>query len=337
MKKFFVASLLIVSIFGLAPLSASAITISPPVIEFDARPGDTIVDVLKLYNETKEEKTFTGAVQTFKALDETGAPAFSSVEESTGLATWLKLDETTITLAPDERKDILFSINVPEDAEPGGHFAGVLWSSGDVPETGGTGVGITMKTGTLVLVRVAGEVSETGRLASFTADRQSYNYLPANFTVRFENLGNVHLKPAGVIEIKNLLGRKVTSLPVNEDLANVLPESIRKFDATWQKTEVPKGASEWQKERENFAWGKYTATLILNYGEEGQVTTASLVFWVFPWRVTIFYSVIAFVIILLIVFGIRSYNKWLIKKYSAVSAVKVQPPEPPENNQKIGQ
>lgn len=332
MKKVFFAITLAALVFSLAPAIASATTISPPVIEFDARPGDTIVDVIKLFNETDEEITLTGEVRTFKALNETGAPSFLSPEESTDLATWLKLDEATVTLPTNGRKDVLFSIDVPADAEPGGHFAGILWTPTGTTTLEGSGVGITMKTGTLVLVRVAGEVSETGRLASFTADRQSYNYLPVNFAVRFENLGNVHLKPVGVIEIKNLVGRKVASLPVNGDLANVLPESIRKFDALWQKTEVPRGASEWQKERENFAWGKYTATLILNYSEEEQATTATLVFWVFPWRVTIFYSVLALIIILLVVWGIKGYNKWLIKKYSAV---KVQTPT--QDGPKMGQ
>ncbi|MBU1146662.1 DUF916 domain-containing protein [Patescibacteria group bacterium] len=337
MKKIFFASILAVLVFSLAPLAASAITISPPVIEFDARPGDTIVDVLKLYNETAETQTLTGSVQTFKALNETGAPSFLSPEEATDLATWLKLDETAVTLASDERKDILFSINVPKDAEPGGHFAGVLWTPSANSTLEGSGVGITVKTGTLVLVRVAGDVNETGRLASFTADRASYNYLPVNFSVRFENLGNVHLKPVGVVEIKNLLGRKVTTLPINGDLANVLPESIRKFDATWQKTEVTLGASEWQRERENFAWGKYTATLLLDYGVDGQETSASLVFWVFPWRVTLFYLAIALIIILLIIFAIKSYNKWLIKKFGQQNKQQNNQQENPENDQKIEQ
>lgn len=331
MKKVFFTIALAALIFSVAPLSASAITISPPIIEFDVRPGDTIVDTIKLYNETEETKILNGAVQTFKALNETGAPSFSSVEESTGLATWLKLDEAAITLAPAERKDILFSINIPDNAEPGGHFAGVLWTPSETTALEGSGVGVTVKTGTLILVRVAGEISETGRLVGFTADKTSYNYLPANFSIRFENLGNVHLKPVGAIEITNLLGRKVTSLPINGDLSNVLPESIRKFDATWQKTEVPLGASEWQKERENFAWGKYTATLTLDYGVDGQKAATSLVFWVFPWRVTIFYLAIALLVILLIVLGIRSYNKWLIKKYSQPS---VPENNIPENNQK---
>lgn len=326
MKKFFSVSLLAALVLALVPIAAKAITVSPPIIEFDARPGDTIVDTIKLYNETLESQTLTGSVQTFKALNETGAPSFLSPEESTDLATWLRLDESQVTLGADERKDILFSINVPKDAEPGGHFAGILWTPSGAKSVEGSGVGITVKTGTLILVRVAGDINEAGRLVGFTADKSSYNYLPANFSVRFENLGNVHLKPIGSIEIKNLLGRKVADLPINGDFSNVLPESIRKFDATWQKTETPRGASEWQKERENFAWGKYTATLKLDYGVDGQKTTASLAFWVFPWRVTLFYLAVAILIIVLIVIGIKTYNKWLIKKYSQQSK--------PESNQK---
>jgi len=316
MKKYFIGAVLATLVLGLAPMTASAITISPPVIEFDARPGDTIVDIIKLYNETNESITMTAMVQTFKALDETGAPAFASVEQSTGLATWVKMDETVITLAPEERKDVLFAINVPKNAEPGGHFAGVLWTTGGPSSTGETGVGIVVKTGTLLLVRVAGEVNETGQLASFTADRQSYNYLPVNFSVRFENVGNVHLKPAGMIEVSNMLGTKVASLPVNGELANVLPNSIRKFDAAWQKSEILPDASEWQKERDNFAWGRYTATLILNYGLESQEVTAKVYFWVFPWRITLFCLAVLIILILILIQGIRSYNKWLIKKYS---------------------
>ncbi len=314
MKKGFIIVALAALVLGMAS-SASALTISPPLMEFDARPGDVLVDVVKLYNETDEALNLTASVQNFKALGETGTPEFLPVEEGNGLASWIKLDETTVTLAPGERKSILFTINVPGDAEPGGHFAGILWSTAGAAPEGETAVGLVAKTGTLILVRVSGQVEEMGRVVEFGTDKASYSYLPANFVVRFENTGNVHLKPTGEITVKNMWGTKVASLPVNEDLANVLPDSIRKFEATWQKTEMPVGASEWQKERENFAWGKYTATLLLNYGIGGQTVTATTSFWVFPWRVTLFYLVLIVIVVLLLVQGVKKYNKWLLKKY----------------------
>jgi hypothetical protein len=314
MKKAFTMVALAALVLGFAPLGASALTISPPLMEFDARPGDSLVDVVKLYNETQEQLTLTGSVQNFKAMGETGTPEFSATE-TTGLSSWIKLDETTVTLAPGERKSVLFTVAVPGNAEPGGHFAGILWATGGSAEEGATGVGLVAKTGTLVLVRVAGLVTEAGRIVEFATDKASYDYLPATFGIRFENTGNVHLKPAGTIEVKDMWGKKVASMEVNEDLANVLPDSIRKFDASWQKNEVPVGASEWQKERENFAWGKFTATVVLNYGVGGQVVTAQTAFWVFPWRVTLFYVVLFVIVLLILVQGIKMYNKWLLKKY----------------------
>lgn len=313
MKKAFTIVALAALVLGFAPLGASALTISPPLMEFDARPGDSLVDVMKLYNETQEQITLTASVQNFKAMNETGTPEFAA-EGTAGLSSWIKIDETTVTLAPGERKSVLFTVSVPGDAEPGGHFAGILWGTGETIE-GASGVGLMAKTGTLVLVRVAGLVQETGRIVEFATDKASYDYLPANFALRFENTGNVHLKPAGTIEVKNMWGTKVASTIVNEDLANVLPDSIRKFEANWQKSEVAPGASEWQKERENFAWGKFTATVVLNYGVGGQVVTAQTSFWVFPWRVTLFYVVLAVIVLLILIQGIRSYNKWLLKKY----------------------
>jgi hypothetical protein len=110
-------------------------------------------------------------------------------------------------------------------------------------------------------------------------------------------------------------GTQVASAEVNENLANVLPNSIRKFEAAWQKTEMPAGASEWQKERENFAWGKYTATMVLNYGVGGQEVTREVSFWVFPWRLTLFYLALLVIVLLLLVQGVKKYNKWLLKKY----------------------
>jgi hypothetical protein len=317
MKKIFIFTALVALVLGLTFNAVSAMTISPPLMEFDARPGDSIVDVVKLYNESNAPLTLTASVQNFKAMGETGTPEFLPVAEVTDLATWIKVDETTVTLQPNERKSVLFTINVPADADPGGHFAGILWSESEAatPAPGESAVGLVAKTGTLVLVRIAGLINEAGRIVEFSTDKTSYNYLPTNFTIRFENTGNVHLKPTGTIEIHNMWGKKVASTTINENLANVLPNSTRKFDVTWQKEALPAEASEWQKERQNSAWGKYTAIVTLNYGVGGSVVQAKTSFWVFPWRVALFYLILIVIIVLLIIQGIKLYNKWLLKKY----------------------
>ncbi len=315
MKKSFIAVTLSIFLLVLVPATVFAVTVSPPIMEFDASGGDTIRGVVKLYNEANETITLSGAVQSFKALDETGTPTFVPTGESTDLVSWIKLEKTEIVLAPGEKKDALFTIDIPTNAKPGGHFAGILWSSSVVAGAGEESVGLVVKTGTLLLVRVSGGVNEVGKIASFTVDKNFYNYLPVNFAVRFENMGDVHLKPTGAIQIRNIFGAQVASISVNEESANVLPNSVRKFDAVWQKNKVSSTASEWQKEKENFAWGKYTATLILNYGADNRAVTGEVTFWVFPWRTMMFYGVPIIVIILFIIIqGVKGYNEQIIKK-----------------------
>jgi hypothetical protein len=315
MKKSFITTTLGILILLLVPVTVFAITVSPPVMEFDVSGGDKVREVVKLINKTNETITLFGTVQNFKALDETGVPAFMPTGELTDLASWIKLEETTVVLAAGEKKDVPFSIDIPADARAGGHFAGILWSGGGVLGVSEKNVEIVFKTGTLLLVRVSGEINEVGGIASFTVDKKFYNYLPINFVVRFENMGGVHLKPVGAIQIKNIFGVEVASIPLNGELANVLPDSIRKFDAVWQKNEVSPTAPEWQKEKENFAWGKYTATLVLNYGVDNQTAMAKVAFWIFPWRVIMFYAVPIIVVILLIIIqGVRGYKERRIKK-----------------------
>ena len=54
--------------------------------------------------------------------------------------------------------------------------------------------------------------------------------------MRFENKGNVHVKPVGQIEIRDIFGNKVETLAVNEEKGNVLPLSIRRFQATLDRS-----------------------------------------------------------------------------------------------------
>lgn len=296
------------------PLAASAVTVSPPVKEIDAKPGDVVTDVIKMYNESNGPSNLTSVIQSFSASEsEGGVPAFVPVGQSSDLATWIKLDESNITLSPGEKKDVSFTINIPADAKAGGYYAGILWSSA-ASVTDGDEVGLIAETGTLILLKVNGAMNEEGSILSFAADKSFYNYLPVNFSIRFEDEGDIHLKPTGMIEIRNCFGGKVASIPVNEGLGNVLPNSVRKFNAVWQKSEVSQGASEWQKEMQNFAWGKYTANLILDYGSGGRRATASLVFWVFPWRVNVLCLALLVIVIFSAVAGARRYKRAATRK-----------------------
>ena len=310
----------------LAPLfPAQAVTISPIFFDYHLNPGDTVLDVVKIYNGDPHPITFHVQVANFTYIkdDETGAPDFypmSQKRDGAGLAEWVTVKDIgkTYVLQPNERTNVPFSITVPKNAQPGAHYGGILMVDG-AAQKGGT-VSVTSKVGSLIFINVSGEVTERGSIAEFGFKEKKlwYNYRPVDFFLRFENNGNANLRPVGNLFIKNWYGRQVASIPVNEKIGSVLPKSVRRFEFGWgngNNSDKHGFLDEVGKEWHNFAFGKYTATLFLNYGSKSQILSQERVFYAWPWRLML----IALVLLLVVLFVLRnmakSHDKAVIKRY----------------------
>lgn len=294
-----------------------ALTISPVRLELGAYPGDLIKSQFLLINEEKETKTFCSSFENFQAKGETGQPAF--IPEKTGLATWFET-ASQVTLEPGEQRVVPFSIRVPEDAEPGGHFAAIFWGTCPSQEEGKPKVSIGAKIGMLVLLRVEGEVQEKGKLLEFSTENKKrfFSHLPVSFFYRFENEGNVSLKPKGEIIVKSIFGGASVVLPVNEEGGNVLPKSIRKFQTEWNPKEIKTTEEGFfaglKREKDNFAFGWYRAKLNLEYGTTKEKAQDSFSFFVIPWRILCLVILALVIMILLFTVGLKKYNQWIIAK-----------------------
>lgn len=313
--------------FALATvLPAQALTVSPPIFRDglnDLNPGDTSIQVLRIENESTEKITVYPILKNFTAdKAEGGEPQFYDADENpdgTALAKWISIDLKPITLEPQQKANLPFTVNVPKDnVQPGGHYGAILLST-TPPEEGGK-IGIASQLGVLIIANVTGDVREIGAIAEFGFKEKKiwYNYLPVDFFLRFENDGNTHLIPVGNVFITDWTGRQVAVLTVNEDARNVLPRSIRKFQFGWQRRAAPEGTgfvAEMKKEWANFAFGKYKAQLVVNYGKSNQVLSQEREFTVWPWRLMTVFGLAAVMAILIFVSLMRAYNKAVIRKY----------------------
>jgi len=317
-----------------------ALTVSPPVFELGADPDTSFGQNLKIFNETDSSITVYTSTANFTAkAGEEGVPEFLEQEEDIkDLAEWIKIEKGPITILPKKEKVIPFTIEVPVNADPGGHYAAIFLGT-QPPEKQGTGVGIAGKLGSLILLRVSGDIQEQGRLLDFSLKdgKKIYKHLPVDFIFEFENSGNVHLKPQGEILIKNILGRisNEGKIEVNKPIIgsgkNVLPGTIRHFEVSWTKAvdenkdeneSISQGfLEELKAEKAHFAFGRYKAELFLDYGTQGKKASATVVFWVLPWHLILVCFLIAIVLITLLILSIKKYNRWIIKK--AAEAKKV--------------
>jgi hypothetical protein len=206
---------------------------------------------------------------------------------SYSLAKWVFPEPKTSTLNAGEEKTIPFSINVPKNAEPGGHYASILVSSGGAAPSGGSGASVTSRVGSLILLRVTGNITEDAGVETFSTSKRTYQTSPIDFELRIKNNGNNHIKPAGTIVITNIFGQKVTEVPL--DGRNVLPGAIRKMSTQWRFS--------------NFLVNRYTATLVASYGQQNKPVSASTTFYVVP-RIAL-YVLGALVLLVILLFSGR--------------------------------
>ncbi|MCA9353413.1 hypothetical protein KC842_00890 [Candidatus Nomurabacteria bacterium] len=300
--------------------TADALTLSPVRIEVSADPGETVNTELKLYNDQTVTKTFYVSFENFEALGESGTPSFTSGGE--GLATWIYTTQEVI-LNPNESKTVPVTIAVPESADPGGYFAAIFWSN-EPPSTGTGQVSIGAKVGTLVLLRVNGEIDEAGGIVEFssTDGKKFFTSLPVDMFYRFQNGGNDRIKPEGDVTIKHMFGFTKAIIPANIVDGNVLPSQIRKFEVSWQSKNGLSTETEnmnfWQNVKNqwrNFAFGYYNAKLSLTYGGDNSLeSNAKFGFWIIPWQLLIVVIVSLFILSFLYKRLTRRHKDMLIKE-----------------------
>lgn len=243
----------------------TVLTISPLRIELKASPGKTVIRTVTVGNSGSGSVSIVTSAEDFVAGGEGGKPRFVPAGESSwSMSGWVKATPDGFVLQPQEKKKVEVSIRVPKNAEPGGHYAAVLFSS--APSVGQQ-TAIVAKLGSLILLKVAGKIVEKGRITSLAAPRLVERG-PINLELRFRNEGNVHLKPEGKLKVWGLWGPRTAELSVGGQ--NVLPRSTRLFSTKWAK--VP-------------SFGVFFARGRLAYGEDDKVASSPrATIFVMPWR-----------------------------------------------------
>lgn len=265
----------------------SSIAISPPSYELSANPGDTITNTIRIDNLVDQDLEITVEARNFTALGEEGRVNLTEEDSTYSLAKWTSVTPRSGNVPAKESKEFEYTIKVPSNAEPGGRFGSIVFKTTAKPLQGQSGVAVGQEIGSLLFLKIAGDVREKVTIASFAAADGINQYKPVNFDVRVKNTGNVHTRPTGTVTVTNMFGKKVATMDITS--RNVLPDAVRKMEARWQ-------------DGNKFIFGRYTATASVTYGNNGQVVTSSTTFWGLP------YTIMLVVLGVLLLLGIGIYR-----------------------------
>ena len=252
------------------------------------KPGDNTARTIKVRNESTETREINIEIHDIVVNDDKGTPIIlDDAQEKNNrwsAASWIQVSPMQFKLKPGETKAIQVMFLIPNNATPGGHYAGVVHTFKSIGQqtANGSASGVTAKVGTLVYITIPGPVKEDARVTSFSAPSFS-EYGPIDFKASVINFSDIHINPNGAIKITNMLGGKTAELAL--DPTNIFPGTSRDYKAT-----LP---NKW-------LFGRYQAQFIAAYGTTGQALMATLFFWVIPWRMLILLGVITVLISLIV-------------------------------------
>lgn len=290
MKKFILIALL--TTYYLLPTTAASaqalqsITVSPPTTELTLSPGQQSERTLSVINSSQHPLVLTTTLQDFVVHDSSGIPEFLSpnlLDNRRAAASWITLHSNTVTVLPQQSQTISYTINVPLDARPGGHYAAILLHP-QTPSVVATGASVETQIASLLSLTVTGTIKEEAFITEFSTNSLQ-EYGPIKTTLKIKNDGDVHIKPVGQIVIRDMLGRTVDTQQI--ETHNIFPDASRSFQNTLGST--------WMV-------GRFEARFTGSYGRTNAPFTATVSFWIFPWKANMIIALLIVALILAIIY-----------------------------------
>jgi hypothetical protein len=224
----------------------SGVTLSPAVVQAaitSSEPDHLLT--FTLTNNTNKAQAINISTADFNTLDESGGLVFvgtnpTKLQKKYGLATWITLPQTTVTLQPKQPTKITAILTNQDSLAPGGHYGALLLglTNNSASQSNQNKVALHPIASSLLFVNKVGGDTHKLRLTDVYANHNIFK-LPGSVTLRFYNSGNTHVIPRGTIEVTDPKGKLVSRGIINENSGIILPETYRRYSVALKNFSNP--------------------------------------------------------------------------------------------------
>ncbi|MEI8097146.1 MAG: hypothetical protein WCG73_03510 [Candidatus Moraniibacteriota bacterium] len=297
---FVVVTILLPGRIVFAATVPGGVVVSPAFQDITLDEQNTKTDFfVSIKNTGETSTTLRITVYDFGSLDESGGVAFlgatNDLEKKYALASWIRPEKDVFMLEPGEEKKILVTIENREGLSPGGHYGALMFraenGSGDAVGKENA-ISVNQLFSTLLFVRKTG-----GEIYDLKLNKQEYDNNLVAFQdilrLRFQNNGNIHVTPRGLVSVSDPFGRIVAKGIINEESSIILPETFRVYPVHF-KTLL-----------QSFIPGRYTIETSYRFDRKDDFSVSTLQFYYVPLPSTLG----GVALIILVGFRVKRYRK----------------------------
>lgn len=209
---------------------SESILLSPTDKRYDLAAGSTISDSFKIVNDGRTDFNFvTYARPYWVSNEEYTNPDFESKVENADAYKWVQFDEPSYFVKSGESVDVKYTLRIPEDTAPGGHY-GVLFAETQPTEpVQGTSVLRAKRVGAIMYVTVKGDTTLSGAYKGVDVPTFQYD-APLKIRQRVSNSGNTDFAVSSSVRVYDILGGLKYKADKN---VSVLPGTTRAVLNDW--------------------------------------------------------------------------------------------------------
>ncbi|RYF27846.1 MAG: hypothetical protein EOO17_05615 [Chloroflexi bacterium] len=213
-----------------------SITLSPVSKKYKLNAGQTIDESMTVVNDGQTDYDFVVYSRPYSmpgGESNYDSPNFTQATANADAYSWVQLKQSKFRLKAGESTKIDYSIRVPANATPGGHY-GVIFAETQPTqgENAGNAVIRKKRVGSIIYATVNGEYKTSGEIiGSMIPFWQPQPPLRVDGSVK--NDGNVDFTNATKFEVKDVFGNVKYS--IEKDFV-VLPDTTRKMAFEWDKS-----------------------------------------------------------------------------------------------------
>ncbi|MFA1542534.1 WxL protein peptidoglycan domain-containing protein [Actinomadura monticuli] len=230
--------------WSVGPANRSGALAARPFFAFEAPPGKTVRDVVRITNLTDRPITFrVYGADAYNTPRDAGFALRTAEEAPRDVGAWISLKSATAKIPARTAKEIPFTLKIPANATPGEHIGGVValnTAIESVQEGGGARVGVRRAVGARVYLRVSGPLTPGLRAAGLGV-RRSDPAVPfvqhGRGTIRYTvvNTGNQRISPTARVRATGAFGREIKRWP-DRRLPEILPGERTDITVPWDGT-----------------------------------------------------------------------------------------------------
>jgi len=207
------------------------ITLSPVSKSHAIKSGESLKDSFKVINSGDTAFSFSVYARPFSVSGEQYEQDFVSLTERSNAYRWVQFEKTKWDIKPGDTVTVNYTLRVPEGATPGGHYGVMFAETQPKDSDDNSSVVRNKRVGSVLKVRVEGDVVEQGKQLSFDVPFLQ-NRPPLTSNERIENTGNVDFDVTQVMPVKDIFGRTKYA---DKKTQTVYPDTTRALEFNWQE------------------------------------------------------------------------------------------------------